>query len=89
MSNNYPAGAEHDSSAPYNQKDYGKCTYCGGSGHIQDKEFCKEEKILGNCDGKGCLDCMIECTKCDGTGERIEQDDIDDYESWLEDTKEN
>ena len=29
---NYPAGAEHDPNAPWNQKDPEECSECGGEG---------------------------------------------------------
>jgi hypothetical protein len=31
----YPAGAEHDPDAPYNEKDYGDCGHCSGEGNYK------------------------------------------------------
>ena len=60
---NYPAGAEHDPRAPYNQHEPEACPACEG-GLIQ----CPE------CEGKGqCWECdssgKSRCDECDGTGE--------------------
>jgi DnaJ-class molecular chaperone len=34
----YPAGAEHDPSAPYNLRDESDCGYCDGRGYVNDQD---------------------------------------------------
>ncbi len=43
----YPAGAENDPRAPWNQRDAELCERCDGSGKMDDGEACHE------CDGSG------------------------------------
>lgn len=47
----YPAGAENDPDAPYNEKDHGDCSTCEGTGYdikdTEDKHYCPD------CDGTG------------------------------------
>lgn len=45
----YPAGAEHDPNAPYNQTDEGVCSKCEGANCLEDSDKCavcaREEEI--------------------------------------------
>ena len=45
--NYYPAGAEHDPRAPWNQEDADECETCGGDGSDDDGERCED------CGGSG------------------------------------
>lgn len=76
----YPAGAKNDPNAPYNEKSYGSCSTCEGHG--------------STCSNTGYTDCDCEegcafliCMDCDGTGEKTEQQAIDERESWEEDMR--
>lgn len=42
---NYPAGAEHDASAPWNQPDY--CEHCDGTGQVADTDGPDECQVCG------------------------------------------
>jgi len=57
---NYPAGAEHDPRAPWNQKD-DECETCNGAEVIE----CPE---CHDCDGSECKECddtgKVECPDC-------------------------
>lgn len=60
----YPAGAEHDPSAPWNQEDPAPCDHCDGEGFV----------TCDDCDGAGmCETCgergYVQCPTCGGTGE--------------------
>ena len=82
-SGDYPAGAANDPRAPYNEKSYGDCSGCGGTG-----EVCEECNEAGwHCD---CEDEFIAkvCPDCEGTGDKTEQQFLDEKESWEEDTRE-
>jgi DnaJ-class molecular chaperone len=48
--NNYPAGAEHDPSAPWNQEDSEFCDRCDGCGYIGDED---NERDCPDCGGTG------------------------------------
>ena len=54
MAGGYPPGAENDSSAPYNQKEW-LCPKCGGTGTIEETD--EDGKLQ-----------TIYCPHCDGTG---------------------
>ena len=58
----YPAGAEHDPRAPWNQP--GECETCGGSGKVE-CSFCDgEQDDCGRCGGRG----PEVCPDCNGLG---------------------
>ena len=59
----YPAGAEHDPRAPYNQCDPDACPECEG-GLIQCPE-CNGVGQCWECDSSG----KVRCDECNGTGE--------------------
>jgi DnaJ-class molecular chaperone len=57
LGHNYPAGAEHDPSAPWNQPD--DCELCGGEGVLPVLELESDEpKTAGE----------VTCPECNGTG---------------------
>lgn len=66
MGYNYPAGAEHDPRAPWNQSEPEECGVCHGEGRHE----------CHDCDGAGCDECacnkVVDCSACDGTGEEHE-----------------
>ena len=64
--NNYPAGAEHDPRAPWNQEDADECKTCAGSGEIVCPD-CRGRGVDGNC--AECEYGKMPCEDCDGTGE--------------------
>jgi DnaJ-class molecular chaperone len=47
---NYPAGAEHDPRAPWNQRDDAFCDYCDGCGYVNDED---NERDCPACSGTG------------------------------------
>lgn len=60
----YPAGAEHDPHAPYNDEESDPCDRCGGEGQIL---VCVDDI----CQGQGeCMhgDGMAMCPECNGSG---------------------
>ena len=79
MSGDYPAGAENDSNAPYNNED---CFDCDGHGTT-----CTTTGFnICDCE-EGCS--FEACFNCGGTGRLSEQSDRDAYESFIEDTTED
>lgn len=70
----YPAGAEHDPRAPWNQPD--ECEACNGEGRCD----------CPTCDGDGCERCdgvRDVCADCNGTG--IAKTAAQARAEWLED----
>jgi hypothetical protein len=60
----YPAGAEHDPRAPWNEEDAEPCDHCDGEGFVT----CED------CDGAGMCDTCgergyVQCPSCIGSGE--------------------
>ena len=49
LGHDYPAGAEHDPSAPWNQSEPEECADCGGTGVLHGSECMP----CGTCDGTG------------------------------------
>ena len=93
----YPAGAEHDPSAPYNQIDAEPCTECDGDGYVVTS--CCVDDIKGNdidlcptC-GEHCGMEQETCEHCNGTGEEpvetYEPDPDDYYDDCREDDRTN
>jgi hypothetical protein len=69
---NYPAGAERDPSAPWNQPD--DCELCGGEGVLTALEFeSGEPKTAGE----------VACPECNGTGRQKTRAEL--RQEWLED----
>lgn len=60
----YPAGAEHDPSAPWNQSEPEECPVCKGE-RLLTCYHCKGDGQCPVCDSSG----KLECDACDGTGE--------------------
>lgn len=56
----YPAGAERDLRAPWNQP--GECERCGGDGYVPCR-YCEGDGPYDLCD-----DVTERCRECDGTG---------------------
>jgi len=61
----YPAGAEHDPSAPWNQEDADGCDTCDGTGMVECHECDGERDDCDRCGGRG----PEQCSDCYGTGE--------------------
>ena len=59
----YPAGAEHDPRAPWNQRDSETCETCEGG--LVLCAVCKGDGQCLECDSSG----KVRCDDCDGTGE--------------------
>lgn len=63
----YPAGAESDPRAPWNQRDVEACDSCDGTGRVS----------CTDCRGEDCQKCDAEgfnpCCDCNGTGEEGNQ----------------
>jgi len=79
----YPAGAENDPNAPWNQNDPEICDCCDGDGYVI--ESCCGDNIKGNdidlcptC-GEHCGMEKEECSECDGTG-YVKEDEDDFHE---------
>lgn len=81
----YPAGAFHNSDAPFNQKSLGDCNVCDGDGEVC--YTCNEIKSECTCDPDDQV--LFNCSYCQGTGEKSEQQAQDEYESFKEDTNED
>ncbi len=62
----YPAGAEHDPRAPWNQREISPCSECRGEGESP-CEVCKGMGVDGMC--PNCEHGTVKCGHCDGTGD--------------------
>lgn len=69
---NYPAGAERDPRAPYNQSEPDQCEFCEGTGKVPCSTC--DERIHPNEDCAECDNSRLEvCPDCGGSGEAEEK----------------